>query len=117
MAALHTVQPNARTDVRPSAVAWVGGRQAIIARMDYDGIVSTCEIDRGAEPEAAYLAMVVRSIGNRERVLIMGSGSMRLRLEREYVATYRRPDRLVDVEPARVMDRDGVIERLRQLAA
>jgi hypothetical protein len=96
---------------------WIGRRQAIVARMDYDGIASTCEIDRAAEPKLTYLAMVVRAIGNRERVLILGSGSMRLALEREYVAIYRRPDRLVDVEPAGVMDRESVVERLRQLAA
>jgi hypothetical protein len=96
---------------------WIGRRQAIVARMSYDGLVSTCEIDRGAEPELSYLAMVVRAIGNRERVLILGPGSMRLALEREYVAMYRRPDRLVDVEPARPMDRDRVVDRLRDLAA
>jgi hypothetical protein len=117
MAALHTIQPDVRTHVRPSAVVWIGEHQAIVARMGYEGIVSTCQIDRGAEPELAYLALVGRAIGNRERVLIMGPGSMRLALEREYVATYRRPDRLVDVEPAGVIDRERVVERLHELAA
>lgn len=116
MTDLQTVHRDARTHVPPSAVVWIGGRHAIIARMGYDGIVSTCQIDRGAEPELAYLALVGRAIGSRERVLIMGPDAMRLALEREYVTTYRRPDRLVDVEPARVMDRGRVVERLLELA-
>lgn len=117
MAALYTVQPEARAGVHPSAVVWIGGSDAIVARMSYDGIVSTCDIDRGAELEESFLAIVVRAIGNRERVLILGPGTMRLALEREYVARYRRPDRLVDVEPAGTMDREDVIDRLRDLAA
>lgn len=117
MVTIQTVRPGAETSVHPSAVVWIGPRRAIVARMSYDGIVSGCEIDGGAESTLTYLAMVVRAIGDRERVLILGSGAMRLALEREYVATYRRPDRLVDVEPAGVMDRESIVERLRQLAA
>lgn len=116
MAALETVQRDAETSVHPSAVVWIGGRRAIVTRMGYDGSISSCEIDRGAEPELSYLAIVVRAIGNRERVLIMGPDSMRLTLEREYVARYRRPDRLVDVEPAGALDRESVVARLRDLA-
>jgi hypothetical protein len=117
MATLKTVRHHAETRVHPSAVVWIGPRQAIVARMGYDGIVSTCEIEPGAEPEQAYLALVVRAIGDRERLIILGPGSVRLALEREYVAMYRRPDRIVDVEPARAMDRASVVARLSGLAA
>jgi len=117
MPALETLQPHGPPGVRPSAVVWIGERRAIVARLSHDGNVSTCEIDRGDEPELSYLALVTGAIGDRERVLILGPGSMRLALERDYVALYRRPDRLVDVEPAGGMDREGIVDRLRELAA
>jgi hypothetical protein len=41
----------------------------------------------------------------------------RLALEREYVAMYRRPDRLVDVEPAGPVSSEDLVDRLRTLAA
>jgi hypothetical protein len=85
--------------------------------MGDDGQISTCEIDRGVEPELSYLAIVVHAIGDRERVLIMGPSSTRLALEREYVAIYRRPDRLVDVEPGDAVDRVELVRRLCELAA
>lgn len=100
-----------------SAAVWVNGRSALIALMERDGHLSTCEIDRGIEPEASYLALVVRAIGDRERVLILGPSTTRLALEREYVAIYRRPDRLVDVEPGDALDRGELVRRLYELAA
>jgi hypothetical protein len=100
-----------------SAAIWVNGRSALIALMDSDGQISTCEIDRGIEPELSYLAIVVHAIGDRERILILGPSTTRLALEREYVALYRRPDRLVDVEPGDVFDRGELVQRLYELAA
>jgi hypothetical protein len=85
--------------------------------MGAEGNISTCEIERGALSELDYLAQVVRVIDDRERVVILGPSSVRLALEREYVAIYRRPDRLVDVEPAGEVAREDLIERLRTLAA
>lgn len=101
---------------RGCAVVWINGRFASLALTDEAGEVATCEIDRGLEPELSYLAIVVRAIGDRERVVILGPSSMRLALEREYVALHHRPDRLVDVEPAGAPDRDDLVRRLRELA-
>ena len=101
----------------PSAVAWIDEREALIAGLAADGIVSTCRVERGDLPEARYLASVVRVIGDRERVVILGPGDMRLALEREYVTIYRRPDRLVDVEPAAAVGEQDLVERVRALAA
>lgn len=106
-----------RTIARSSAAVWINGRSALIALMGDDGRISTCEIDRGIEPELSYLAIVVRAIGDRERVLIVGPSSTRLALEREYVSIYRRPDRLVDVEPGDTLDRAELVRRLCELAA
>jgi hypothetical protein len=60
---------------------------------------------------------VVRAVGDRQRVVILGPSSARLALEREYVAIYHRPDRIVDVEPAGAVRTEDLVERLRALAA
>ena len=100
-----------------SAVVWINGRQAIVAGVSHDGGISTCEITRGWMREQPYLAQVVRAIGDRQRVLILGPSSIRLALERDYVAMYRRPDRLVDVEPAGPFTSEELVDRVRTLAA
>lgn len=102
--------------VRPSAVAWINDRGATVARIDGDGSISTQSVDRALQPEALFLDFVVRAIGDRERVLIVGPDPARLALEREYVAIYQRPDRLIDVEPAGAVDPAGLVDRVRELA-
>jgi hypothetical protein len=101
----------------PSAVVWINGRHALVARLDPGGRTSTCTIERGLEPQPSYLNLVIRAIGDRERVVILGPSSVRLALEREYVAIYQRPDRLVDVEPSGPMDEAELVDRLHRLAA
>ena len=117
MAAVPTFDTVTPRTVDPSAVVWINGRQAMVAMMSHDGRISTCEIDRGWLPESSYLTQVVRVIGDRRRVVIHGPSSVRLALEREYVAIFRRPDRLVDVEPAAAVDLQGLVDRLRALSA
>ena len=117
MAGVQTLDPVQSAVAAPSAVAWINGRQPSVAMMSGDGRISTCEITRGWLPEAAYLAQVVRVIGDRLRVVILGPSSARLALEREYVAMFRRPDRLVGVEPAGPVSSQELVDRLRTLAA
>ena len=112
-----TLEPAPVPQTAPSAVVWLNGRQAIVVAMSGDARVSTCEISRGSLPEPLYLAQVVRVIGDRERVLILGPSSVRLALEREYVAMLQRPDRLVDVEPAGPVSTEDLVDRVRMLAA
>jgi hypothetical protein len=107
----------AREATAPSAVVWINGRQAVVAAMSHDGRISTCEISRGWLSQPAYLALVVRLIGDRQRVVILGPSSVRLALEREYVAIFRRPDRLVDVESAGSVSSEELVDRLRTLTA
>jgi hypothetical protein len=99
-----------------SAMVWIDGRQAIVAEVSATGRISTCEITRGWLSEAAYLAQVVRVIGDRKRVGIMGRGSQRRALERAYVARYPTPDRSVEAEPAGRVSREELIDRVRALA-
>jgi hypothetical protein len=106
--------PRQRT--HPSTVVWINGRGAIIASMDENDTITTRTIDRGLEPEESYLGLIAHAIGDRERVIILGPSSVRLALEREYTSIYKRPDRLVDVEPAGLVDEDELVDRLREVA-
>ena len=117
MTEMQTLGPAAGEGVAPSAVVWINGREASVVAVSRDGRVSTFEISRGWLPEPSYLAQVVRVIGDRPRVMILGPNSLRLALEREYVAIYRRPDRLVDVEPAGPLSPAELVDRVRMLAA
>ena len=117
MATANVLDRTASEAATPSAVVWINGRHAFVALMSHDGGTSTCEITRGWFTETAYLAQVVRVIGDRQRVVILGPSSARLALEREYVTLFRRPDRLVDVERADALSPEEIIERLRTLAA
>jgi hypothetical protein len=116
---LEATEHEAASRIRPrsSAVVWINGREAVIAETDAGGMILLTTVDRGVRPESAYLATVVRRIGDRERVMILGPGSTRLALEREYVAIHRRPDRLVDVEPAGPIEEEDLVGRVRALAA
>ena len=115
MAAFQTRDQVSSPTVTPSAVVWINRRRAMVATMSRDGRVTTCEISRGWLPDRAYVAQVVRVIGDRQRVVILGPSSVRLALEREYVSMYQRPDRLVDVEPAGAVELQNLVDRLRTL--
>ena len=110
-------EPGAGAMVPPSAVAWIDDQRSLVAAMSYDGFVTKCEISRGWLTEPAYLARVSRVIGDRQRVVILGPSDLRLALERDYVATIRRRDRLVDVEPEGPVTLDQLVDRLVLLAA
>ncbi len=112
--AVTPIQPEPATALR-CAVAWIDEERASVARTNPQGTITTCDVERDGELESVYLAMVVRAIGDRDRVVILGPGSMRLALEREYVSIYHRPERLVDVEPAEPEDREHLVARLRTL--
>jgi hypothetical protein len=117
MATVQAPEQIQAQETAPSAVVWIDERNAIVVALTGDACLSTCEIDRGSLQESAYLAQVVRVIGDRQRVAILGPSSVRLALEREYVALFQRPDRLVDVEPAGPVSAGELVDRVRLLAA
>lgn len=99
--------------IHPSAVVWINRREAVVAATRPDGGVALEQVSAaGAETLHGYLARVVDVIGERERLMILGPGSARTALEREYATTYEGPERLIDVEPADRRQRDHVVERL-----
>lgn len=101
-----------------SAVTWIDRKHAIVARTMPSGAIDVTELamPRDAAGDAPALTRVADVIGNRERVVIAGSAGMRTALERQYVAIFQRPDRLVDVEPDGPMTRTDLVERLRELS-
>ncbi len=108
----QTVQP-----LPTSAAVWLNTSHALVARTDLDGKVMTVDVIRGVEPETSYLVRVVRAIGDRQRVMFLGPSSPRLALEREYVAVFQHPDRLVDVDAVDPTDSTSLAKRLSTLVA
>ena len=100
----------------PCAVAWIGDAWASVAWIGGDGEIATSAIHRGDQTESSYLELIVRLLGDARRVVVMGPSSMRLALERAYVALYRWPDRLIDIEHSDWVGEQNLVERLRQLA-
>ncbi len=98
------------------AITWIDRDRALVARRAEDGVVDVSDIRRDPAEPASFLAHVAHEIGDRDRVVIVGPGSLRTELEREYVTIYHRPDRLVDVEPASDMSEAELVRRLNELA-
>lgn len=101
---------------RVAVLAWVGESLTLVARRTASGWVDVVRVARDEAPdEPAYLARIAHEIGDSTRVLIMGPDGLRTELEREYVAVYHHPDRLVDVEPAGDATPEALASRLRDL--
>jgi hypothetical protein len=111
-----TTMDSAVPSATPSAVVWIDPASAVVASVEGDGQTSTCDIARGSLHESRYLEQVIRAIGDRRRVMILGPDAARLALEREYVAVFHRPERLVDVEHAHLVSRDELLDLARKLA-
>lgn len=97
-----------------AAVIWLDRSHALVARA-HAGHASVIEVDRDLEPESVYLHRIVHEAADCDRLVVMGPDSARIAFEREYVALYRRPDRLIDVgraDPPRECD---LVDQLRLL--
>jgi hypothetical protein len=109
------VSPTSRRHAT-GAITWIDRDGALIARRGGDGTIDVTAVRRAPGEASPFLARVAHEIGDRDRVVIMGPGPTRTELEREYVAVYHRPDRLVDVEPAGEMSETDLLDRLHELA-
>jgi hypothetical protein len=121
MPAATIFPPQVPATSRPASAAtvWIDLRHALVGRTTADGSVELIELARPArldEPMEQWIAVVAGAIGDRQRVLILGAGPLRLALEREYVAIFHRPERIVDVEPSSGIDRAELIRRVQELA-
>ncbi len=105
------------TRISPSAVVWVNRREGTVVQITSDGRMSTFEISRGWLRETPFLVQIVRAIGKQKRLLILGPGSIRFALEREYASMFPRPERLVEVEASGAVDVTQLADRVRAFAA
>jgi hypothetical protein len=108
-------------DTRPAsdpthaaAVVWLDRTHALVDRAREGRSVVT-EVDRDLDPETRFLLRVAHEAAGCDRVVIMGADAARIAFEREYVALYRRPDRLIDLGPSITPDRHGLVDQLRVL--
>lgn len=89
---------------KAAAIVWLDRHHALVARAR-DGHSVVTEVVRDADPEVQYLLRVAHEAADCDRIVIMGPDAARIDFEREYVALYHRPDRLIDVglsfQPAR----------------
>ena len=116
MRVASTMKGSSSTRISSSAVVWVNGREATVVQIASDGRMSTFEISRGWLPETPFLVQIVRVIGDQKRLLILGPGSIRLALEREYASMFPRPKRLVEVEACGAVDITQLADRIRAFA-
>jgi hypothetical protein len=100
------------------AVAWINHARALVARRSDAGVPVVTEVIRdplAPDDDPTFLARVTDRIGDAERIVILGPGDMRTRLEREHVMIWHRPDRIVDVEPSGPVTREQLLERLARM--
>ena len=98
----------------PAAVIWLDRYHALIARAQA-GRAAVTEIDRDLDPEPTYLHRILHEAADCDRLVVMGSDAARIAFEREYVALYRRPDRLIDVSGVETARESDLVDHLRML--
>jgi hypothetical protein len=97
-----------------TAVVWLDRSRAMVARTRA-GRPEVTDVDRQRDPEASYLFRVIHEAADCDRVVIMGPDASRIAFEREYVALYQRPDRLIDIGIEAAPQPRQLVDRLRFL--
>ena len=98
----------------PAALIWLDRSHALVARARSGGTVVT-SVDRALDQEPQYLLRVAHEAEDCDRVVVTGADAVRVAFEREYVAVYRRPDRLLDGGAEDEPGPRAMAERLRLL--
>lgn len=94
------------------AVLWIDHHRAVVVGHGPGGHEHVALVDREIdESEWAFGARTVGEVIDLERVLVCGPVDARTGFERAYVAVTHRPERLVDVEPAKPNRPDGAATR------
>jgi len=87
--------------VPEAAVVWVDRAHAVTIHVEGDGRVSIVSLAlpgaSAGDEENLALHSVIEAIGDAPRVILLGDPETRTALEREYVAIWRRPERLVEM--------------------
>ena len=103
-------------DPRQLGVVWLDTARAFIATAPA-GQPLRARIERGSDSSGAYLLRGARRVGACTRLVVMGPDAARLAFEREFVALYREPDRLLDVSRHVAPDVEALLRRFNSLDA
>lgn len=99
---------------RKAAVVWLDRSHALVARA-LKGHAAVTEVDREFDPEPSYLLRIIHEAVGCDRLVVMGTDAARVAFEREYVAIYRRPDRLIDLGLVDTPRQADLVDALRML--
>jgi DNA-binding GntR family transcriptional regulator len=98
-----------------AALIWLDSSHALVARRR-DGGTAVTSVDRALDSEPGFLLRVAHEAADCDRLVVMGSDAARIAFEREYVAVYRHPDRLVDDPASAEPGPRELADRLRLLS-
>ena len=112
----------ARTADRPAptgvnAVVWIEPGRALVVRGGDGAEPASMELPIPALPGMTppALAEVAHSIGDVDRVLVLGTDELRTALEREIVAIGHRPETIREADVEGPLDEAALVERLARL--
>ena len=99
------------------AVILLAATEAVMARTRADGRDEITRIPRRGGPAGtpSFFVRVLRELGDRAPVVIMGSTADRTAFERAFVAVSHRPDRLLEDASIHDAHPEALLERLRGL--
>jgi hypothetical protein len=98
------------------AVVLLAATEAVVARTRPDGWDEIARVPRrGGRNAATFFLRVLRELGDRAPVVILGAGPDRTAFEREFVMVSHRPDRLLEDASVHDAHPAALLERLRGL--
>ena len=100
-----------------NAVVWIEPGRAVVVRGGASGELASMELPIPSVPALtpSALAEVAHSIGEVDRVLILGQDDLRTALEREIVAIGHRPEIIREAEVEGPLDETALVARLAHL--
>lgn len=99
------------------AVVLLAANEAVVARTRPDGRDEIARVPRrgGRAGAPSFFLRVLREVGDRAPVVIMGASPDRTAFEREFVMVSHRPDRLLEDASVHDAHPEALLERLRGL--
>lgn len=99
------------------AVVLLAATEAVVARTRPDGCDEIARVPRrgGRAGAPSFFLRVLRAVGDRAPVVIMGASPDRTAFEREFVMISHRPDRLLEDASVHDAHPEALLERLRGL--
>ena len=99
------------------AVVLLAATEAVVARTRPDGRDEITRVPRRSRRAGApsFFVRILRELGDRAPVVILGASPERTAFEREFVMISHRPDRLVEDASVHDAHPEALLERLRGL--